>query len=264
MPQRRWQLVEAWKQKRQGQVWVVEEQGGKRGYFKFASKRQWYFSGPMIANEYVAAALAKRLALPVADLEMAVVAGPDGREQRGIVSVAALADEVLTWHDAPLHVKEHPEEFVRNPSLLAATVVFDAWIANIDRAAGKNLILYRDHPEDLYDWYLIDHGHCLYGSPRKWKRGAWNAPIWQQLWRYYHVPKGLLRLQSSLKQLERMIVKIEGLTAGDIEAALNSVPRGELREQERQFMKRLLLHRQQHLRSMLARWIAYKGIKEYR
>lgn len=263
MPRREWRLIKAWKAKRQGQVWVVENQYGRRGYFKFARADQWFFSGPMIANEYISAALATKLGFPVADLEQATVTGPDNIEQRGIVSLELPALEVITWRNAAPDVHKHPEKHVNHIDRLAQLVVFDAWIANIDRATGKNLVLCRDKPDAKYDWYLIDHGHCLYGSPRKWKRGQWNAPIWEQLWRYYNVPKGLLRLQSDYETLLPMIRKIESLNEGDIEMAMQTVPKGFLKDKERRFIKRLLLHRQKNLRTIIRRWLAYKGVKEY-
>ncbi|HEU4964000.1 MAG TPA: HipA family kinase [Bacilli bacterium] len=263
MPRREWRLIQAWKAKRQGQVWVVENQYGRRGYFKFARADQWFFSGPMIANEYISAALAQKLGFPTADLEQAKVEGPDGVEQQGIVSLALPALEVITWREANAAVHKHPEKHVHNLERLAQLVVFDAWIANIDRATGKNLVLHRDKPDEKYNWYLIDHGHCLYGSPRKWKRGQWDTKIWEQLWRYYNVPKGLLRLQSHYDILLPMIRKIEALNESDIEMAMQTVPKSHLKEKERRFIKRLLLHRQKQLRKIIQRWLDYKGIKEY-
>jgi hypothetical protein len=258
-----WKLTETWKAKRQGQVWIVEDESGNRGYFKFTTKKQWFFSGPMIANELIAAALAKRLGFPVAELHIASVLGPDGKIRKGIVSVEIPANEVITWSKANETIHNKPEQYVNRIDLLGALVVFDAWIANIDRALGKNLILYRNNPNEKYNWYLIDHGHTLYGSPRKWKRGAWNSPLWQQLWRFYHVPKGLLRIQSSYSALKPMIKRIESLQRSDIHTALHSVPRHYLRDKERLFIKRLLLHRQKRVRTIMKRWLAYKGTKEY-
>lgn len=257
-----WKLKKAWKAKRQGQVWVVENSSGNRGYFKFATKKQWYFSGPMVANEYIAAALAKKLGIPVAELEMATVAGPNGVLRKGIVSKAVQATEIKTWKDAGSAVYRNVEKVMNQIDLLQGLVVFDAWIANIDRASGKNLIIYRNSPAEKYNWYLIDHGHTLYGSPRKWKRGAWNAPIWRKLWLFYHVPKGLLQIQSSFDLLEPMMQKIESLTEADIDDAIGSVPKGYLRKRERDFIKRLLLHRQKWLRKIIHNWLNYKGLKE--
>ncbi|WP_156157954.1 HipA family kinase [Gordoniibacillus kamchatkensis] len=262
MTEHRWKLIRAWKAKRQGQVWVVRSHSGRNGYFKFTRKDQWYFSGPMIANEYIAAALAAKLGLPVAKLELATVAGPDGRLQKGLVSVAARAKEVTTWNEAGEAVRSHPAKYVKRADLLRSLIVFDAWIANIDRASGKNLVLYRSSGDEKYRWYLIDHGHTLYGSPRKWARGAWNNPLWQKLWTFYHTPKGLLRLQSSWKRLDPMVRRIEKLTPAHIDQALDSVPVGCLRTNERRFIRRLLLTRKKQLRSIIRRWLAYKVRKE--
>ena len=263
MPKRQWELIEAGKPKRHGYVWVVEDRSGERGLFKFATEQQWYFSGPLVANELVAASLSKRLGLPVAELEQASVQGPDGIWREGIVALASTAPEEIPWCEAKDCVHEHPEEHVNEIELLSQLVVFDAWIANIDRASRYNLVLYRHHPEEPYDWYLAGHGHSLYGSPRKWARGAWNTSLWEQLWRFYNVPKGLLRLQSSMEALEPMIRKIEGLKESEIDAMLRRVPRGALRPRVRQFIKRLLLRRQKRLRKIIETWMAYSGPKEH-
>jgi hypothetical protein len=263
MNKQEWMLKETWKAKRQGYVWVVENREGDRGYFKFTTRSQWYYAGPMVANEWVAAALARQLGFPVAKLEIAAVRGPDGRVRKGIVSVEERAAEVVTWRNAAEDIRRRPEEYVNQINYLCGLVVFDAWIANIDRAMGKNLILYRNQMNEKYNWYLIDHGHALYGSPRKWKRGPWDAPLWQKLWRFYHVPQGLLRLQSSLPALESMIKRIQSLDRTQIDAALHSVPKGFLKEKERMFMRRMLLQRQKQVGTMMKRWIAYKGTKEY-
>jgi hypothetical protein len=260
----RWKLKQTFKAKRQGQVWIVEDASGGIGYFKFATKKQWYFAGPMIANEYIAAALAGTLGFPVAELKYAAVEGPDGKQQEGIVSVAADAKEVLTWREADRAVRKAPEKHVKHADLLRGLVVFDAWIANIDRSSGKNLVLHRNSGEEKYDWYLIDHGHSLYGSPRKWVRGSWKSPIWQKIWKYYYTPKGLLRLQSSWKALLPMIRRIEKLEASDIDKALDQVPSGHLHRRERRFIRRLLLTRKKQLRPMLKRWLSYRGVKESR
>ncbi|MBW5446306.1 hypothetical protein GE107_09565 [Cohnella sp. CFH 77786] len=264
MSTHRWTLERDWKSKRQGQVWIVRDSSGNRGYFKFARKDQWYYSGPLVANEYIAAALAKQLGFPVADLEWAEVDGPERRSERGVVSRAAGAWEVITWREADSRVRQDPAKYVNRFGQLRQLIVFDAWIANLDRASGKNLILYRNGPHEKYDWYLIDHGNSLYGSPRKWKRGSWKSAYWRKIWRYYHTPKGLLRVQSSWAALKPMVRRIEGLSSSQIEAALRSVPAGCLRGRDRRFTKRFLLTRRNQLRGMIKRWLAYPGVKESR
>lgn len=236
---------------------------GRRGYFKFATKKQRYYSGPLIANEMISAALAEMLGFPVASLELATVVGPDRKRRNGIVSISEAANEVITWKEADKKVHQRAEDHVKDIELLSTLVVFDAWITNTDRATGKNLILYRDHEEDKYSWYLIDHGLALYGSPRKWRiRGDWKSSVWDKVWIFYHVPRGLLRLQSSFETLEPMIAKIESLPEAKIEEALNCVPKEYLTEKERRFIKRLLLYRQERLQKIIKRWLNYQGKKE--
>jgi hypothetical protein len=218
----------------------------------------------MIANEFIASALARRLGFPVSELEMAEIAGPGGVLQRGMVSCAAAAKEIITWKEAGKRVYLNPAKYVKRINQLRSLIVFDAWITNIDRAAGKNLILFNNGTGEKYDWYLIDHGHALYGSPRKWKRGGWNAPIWQKIWCFYHTPKGLLRQQSSWAVLEPMVRQIERLTEADIEAALDHAPQGYLSIDKRRFIKRLLITRKKQLRGMIKRWLAHNGVKEFK
>nr|AYQ72231.1 hypothetical protein EAV92_06390 [Cohnella candidum] len=257
-----WTVLREWKAKRQGQVWIVRHVSGKRGYFKYATRKQWYFAGPFVANEYIAAKLAAILGFPVAELTIARIRGKDGRIRSGVVSIAEDADEVVTWREAGGHVRSDPARYVNRIDLLRQLIVFDAWITNLDRSNGRNLILYRNRESEKYDWYLIDHGNTLYGSPRKWKRGTWRSPIWQRVWRFCHTPRGLLRLQSSWEVLEPMVSKIESLTEKQIDAALNSVPIGYIGGEHKQFTKRLLLSRKKQLRGIMKRWLAFRGIKE--
>jgi hypothetical protein len=259
-----WRLISTFKAKAQGHVWIVADEQDNEGYFKFTLPEQWYSSGPLYANEYIAARLARRLDLPVAKLKQAVVIGPDGKPQKGFVSVQARAREMTTWNEAAPEIVLHPEKYVKDIGLLSSLVVFDAWIANVDRANGKNLILHRNQESDKYDWYLIDHGLTLYGPPRKWERGVWNSPFWDQLWQHYHVPKGLLRLQSSESVLLPMIRKIEAVKESEIERIVGKLPQEELGGIERRIIMQLLIYRQKRLRGIIKRWLQYGGVKEFR
>jgi hypothetical protein len=78
MTKHEWKLEKEWKDKRQGQVWIVRESGGRRGFFKFAREEQYYYAGTLIANEVITAALARRLGFPAARLEEAVIRGSQG------------------------------------------------------------------------------------------------------------------------------------------------------------------------------------------
>ncbi|WP_052487347.1 HipA family kinase [Gordoniibacillus kamchatkensis] len=252
-----------WKAKPQGSVWVVKDAGGSRGYFKFAVPEQWHYSGTMVANEIIAAELARKVGIPVVVLEHAELAGPDGVVRRGIVSREAAAREVITWKDASAEVRSRPGKYVKNLGKLRGLVVFDAWIMNMDRATGKNLILYRNSPNEKYNWYLIDHGLTLYGSPYKWEKYPYGSEYWNQLWRYYHVPKGLLRLQSSGVKLEPMLRKIEAVSKADIVSIVDGVPGQFLPVAQRDFIVTMLTDRQKELRGIIQRWLEYKGTKEF-
>lgn len=258
-----WKLVKVWMKKPQGDVWVVRSSTGKRHFFKTTERKNPYYAGTMVANEFIAAALANKLGFPVGRLVLAKVKGPDGVWRKGIISKEVGAREVITWNSAKAAVKRTPEKYIKNLQKLKALVVFDAWIVNIDRGKGNNIILYRNHPKAKYDWYLIDHANTLYGSRYKWKRrGVWNRTFWQKLWKYYHVPKGMLRLQSSPQSINPMIRKIASLTAQDIDKAIGRVPRSHLKKRSARFIRKLLITRQRQLPAILRRWRAYKGRKE--
>lgn len=260
----KWRFERVVSHKLQGYVWVVSNPEGRRGYFKFATEDQWHYSGPLIANEFIASHLATHLGFPVGELQEAVVPGPDGVHQHGVVSVVVPAQDVTTWGGAPSEVVQHPERFVYDVPLLSTLVVFDAWTANIDRATGKNIVLYRDHLSQKYRWYLIDHALAMYGAPCKWKDKPWDSRYWEQIWKYHHVPKGLLKLQSTKQTLEPMIERIESLPNTVISDALSQVSRELLDDPGRVFTQRLLLQRRKRLRKMLNEWLEYHGTKEYR
>ncbi len=258
-----WRFERELSVKLQGSVWIVTNPAGTTGYFKFATTDQWRYAGPYIANEWAAAALAKQLDFPVAKLDVAEVIGSDGSPQQGIVSVAMRAPEITTWNHIGQNVRERPEEYVKNVTRLRQLVVFDAWIANVDRAVGKNIVLHRRTGAERYRWYLIDQALALLGAPYKWDEHHWSTAYWDQLWRYYHVPTGLLRIQSSWRVLEPMVERIEQLSTEAIEEAVGSVPSGTLSPPEQQEMIDLLLHRQARLRRIIRRWLAYSGVKEF-
>lgn len=257
-----WKLVKVWMKKPQGDVWIVRDKTGNRGFFKTTEGKNAYYAGTMVGNEFIAAALAKKLGYPVGRLELAHVQGPDGAWRKGIISKEVRAGEIVTWRNARKVVKQKPEKYIKNIQKLKSLVVFDAWIVNIDRGRGENIILYRKHSKAKYDWYLIDHANTLYGSRYKWKRGAWDRAFWQKLWEYYYVPKGMLRLQSSPQSTNPMIRKIASLKAEDIDGAMSRVPKGYLKKQSADFIRRLLITRQSQLPTIIRRWRVYKGKKE--
>jgi hypothetical protein len=256
MYDRSWTFLRKIKEVMYGTVWLVRDSYGDIGYFKFSSKTNWFYSGPLIATEMIAASLASKLGFIVPPLEIVTVTGPNGVKQEGIVSRRAIAKEVLTWSKAPSHVKENPDKYIRGANLLRQLVVFDTWIANLDRGLGMNLILARDQPKEKFHWYLIDHGNCLFGSARKWKRGNWRSEIWLNPAIYCNVSPALL--VSSYRNLKPMITYIESLGEECIDSALESVPQKYLSKKVRRFTKKLLIYRQKRIRNIIGNWLAEK------
>lgn len=263
MTNEQWNLLKVWKEKRQGHVWVVQSDRGRNGYFKFANPAHSYDSGPLIANEWISAQLAVMLGFPVAQLQHTQVIGPDGKLQDGLVSIQVDAREIATWCKVEKKVRQRAEKYVSHVELLKMLVVFDVWIGNIDRASGKNLVLYRNDRNDRYEWYLIDHGHALFGAPKKWHSHQWNEPYWRRPWLFYHVPEGLLRLQVNLHNLEPMLTRVEQVSDETIDNVLGSVPKSHLNEEEHQFIRRWLITRRGQVRQMMRDWVNYRGVKEY-
>lgn len=111
--------------------------------------------------------------------------------------------------------------------------MFDGWIANVDRAAGKNLILYRNAPHEKYDWYLIDHGLALYGAPAKWERYRWDTAHWQRLWLFHHVAEGMARLLRRFEYVEPMIGRIEAIPDAQLAQLVAEMPPSCYSEEER-------------------------------
>lgn len=262
MTQRRWQLRRVVRRSVQGDVWLVQTPAGQRGYFKCTRGYRHYWTGPMVVNEIVAAALARRLGLPIAGLELATIVGPQGRVQRGLVSMRAATGTVVPWRYAPGHVKADPARYINRLDVLAGVAVYDAWISNYDRYLGDNLILWRKPGEIKYDWYLIDNALGLYGAPQKWhRRGRPGSRQWRMIWRFYYVRRNLLSIHSRAT-VEPMISRIERLSQRDIDEAINAAPSQLLTPRLRRFIRNLLLTRQRSLRSMVAAWLAHEGLAE--
>ncbi|WP_134687155.1 HipA family kinase [Brevibacillus migulae] len=145
-------------------VWRVRDRKGNIAYFKFRLQKPWFKRDKsMIANEFIAISLARKLGLPVARLSRAIIKGRSKRPVKGYISRQVNANEVITWKKACDDVKANPQRYINDTHLLARTIVFDVWILNKDRT-DVNLILYRDYPWEKYSWYLIDFGSSLLGS----------------------------------------------------------------------------------------------------
>lgn len=245
-----WQPVQPVSDKPQGRVWLVRRDGpgGERwGFFKYAGPEHRYFAGPMVANEWLAAQLLRRLGLPAAEV---VPARVDGME--GVVSLARVPlARARRWRDLPLRVRRrHLRTFVR-PSRLYGMVVFDVWTTNIDRGSGKNIVVYRRPGERRYRFYLIDHALALHGSYHKWRHyGPWPGPRWRHPWRAYTVPRGL---RPTWRRLAPWVRRVQALPAEELRALVRAVPPRHLAPEEAEFVERLLLVRQRELAEIIAR-----------
>lgn len=259
----RWRFVGPVSAKPQGTVWAVRRIDGLRGFFKFAAPSQWSASGPMIANEWITATLARALGFPAAALEIATVIGPAGQAVTGLISQVPDGVRVTTWREASADVRSQPDRRLRHFTRLRQLVVFDAWTVNVDRASGRNLVLYRAPSDAVWSWYLIDHGLSLYGAPYKWNPGPPDAPFWQDLWRYYHVPRGLLMWQSDWGLLEPMVARIEGLPTRVLASVVADAPVDTVSPDLADFTLALLERRRSALRHLIRRWLDYNGVKEY-
>lgn len=218
----------------------------------------------MVANEYIAARLARMLGLPVAALKEIQVKGPRRKKMRGMVSIKANAKEVIPWKKAKFSSYSLLEREVHEMNLLVQMLVFDAWILNLDRT-NRNLILYRNRSDELYNWYLIDHGIALFGSPVKWKRswarkkyktpGAYEKTLHRRKCRKFlslRVPKGLKAYAMKHRSAtDHMISRISRLSRQEIDRSIRTVPKGYLKPSEKAFVRSMLLKRQKHIRQIV-------------
>lgn len=250
----RWRLVKRLSKKPHGHVWILQrvtENGVQRGYFKFRTRRQAFYGGPLVANELIGARLARELGLPVAELQCIKFRG-----RHGIVSIAVTAPWRRRWRELPRTIRENVHQHFVNPDGLFGMFVFDVFTYNIDRRSGKNLIVYRDRGESLLNWYLIDHGHALFGSPYKWKRiGRWTDPVWDQIMPQYYLPRGLKSQITCFSQLEPWIEKCESLPDDTLRAIVSDVPAKFLPRRVADNILSILQYRRARLRRILRSWI---------
>lgn len=261
MGKRKWKFKNLLRSMYGRQIWRVANRRGTRGYFKFPVSKDRKELRFLVANEYIAASLARSVGLPVAKVKEISVKGPKGMKRRGIVSIRAKAKKVIPWKKAREEVHMQPGKHVKQTDLLGQVMVFDAWILNPDRT-NHNLILYRNKPAARYKWYLIDHGIALFGKPSKWSlRKAKKSFVCKRSFKFslhskkkkrIRVPKGLKRFISANRQVaERMISKIESLPRSDINKAIKRVPKGYLKKSEKKFIKKMLLCRQKQMKEIV-------------
>lgn len=269
MGNRKWKFKKVFRNLYGRQIWIVTNRKGRRGYFKFPVSRKRKEHRILIANEFIAASLARSVGLPVAQVKEIKVKGPKGLKRKGILSLKAKAKKVIPWRKAREELHLRPDQYVEKANQLAQVMVFDAWILNPDRT-NRNLVLYRKKSRDRYKWYLIDHGIALFGKASQWslrkakktyscKRSS-RMSLLSRTKRGLRIPKGLKRFSSeNWQSTESMIVKIQSLPKAVITKAFTKVPHGYLKKSEKRFMKSVLRCRQKRLRQ-----IVEKATKRFR
>ncbi|MGG1664171.1 HipA family kinase [Brevibacillus sp. NRS-1366] len=261
----RWRYRKLFRKRYGRIIWLVTKRNGEKGYFKFpVQKKQRKEQRILVANEYIAAALAKRVGLPVAKVKLVTVRGPRGIRRRGLLSQKASANKVIPWKRAKKRVYRRLDEKVKKANLLARIAAFDAWIMNPDRN-NRNLILYRKKSAKQYKWYLIDHGIAVFGKPSRWslrkakrqfrKKKAYKFTMHSgSKKKKQRVPKGLKRFtQDNQKSLDKMVKKIKKLPNSAIRKAVKKVPRGYLKRAERKFITKVLIHRKKQIKKIVKR-----------
>ena len=254
-----WSITEQWKCKPQGQVWRVADKNGRTGFFKFAFRRQWYYAGPLVGNEWIARRLATEAGLSSAQVEVAHIRH-GGAELFGIVSLPRQGARLLDWSCLSDAERIRAADSVHQMNRLVGTIAFDSWLTNIDRGSGRNVILYKDGDE-RYRWYLIDHAYALYGSPRKWEMHGATTQHWLDIWRFYHIPRGWQKL-ATRGVLWEMAERIRRVPRSYIQDVIASVPDPSYSDRIKRDVSRMLLYRKSALPHMLDRWMQFRGRKE--
>ncbi len=257
-----WRVIRAVSAKPQGYVWEVAEEppdgaptasGGispRHGFFKFTLPKNGYWGGPAAANELIAAGLARRVGLNAADVIPAYIEG-----RLGVVSLVRPAAHLAAWRDLPAKVHRDIRRYVANAHQFRVMLAFDAWVLNIDRATGKNIIACQQAEGSPWRVYFIDHGHTLHGNYDRWRWGGpYRSRFWDDLWRYYGVPAGVRRYLTSYHQVAPYVRRIEEVTPAQIRQEIRSVPPQLLTPKEAKLIEDLLLWRQKRLSSILRRW----------
>ncbi|WP_312116175.1 HipA family kinase [Brevibacillus reuszeri] len=260
----RWRYRKLFRKRYGRIIWLVIKRNGKKGFFKFpVQKKQRREHRILVANEYIAAALAKSVGLPVAKVKQVTVRGPRGIRRRGLLSQKASANKVIPWKKAKKRVHRKPQKKVKKGDMLARIVAFDAWIMNPDRN-NRNLILYRKKSAKHYKWYLIDHGIAVFGKPSRWslrkakrkfrKKKAYKFTMHSGSKKKQRIPKGLKRFTlDNRKSFDKMVKKIKKLPNSVIRKAVKKVPKGCLRRAERKFITKLLIHRKKQIKKIVKR-----------
>lgn len=255
-------MIRAVSAKPQGYVWEVAEEAPagapiasgwanpRHGFFKFTTQANRYWGGPSAANELIAAGLARLVGLDAAGVVPARIEG-----HLGVVSLVRPAAHLVAWRNLPAQVHRNIRRYIANAHQFRAMVAFDAWVVNIDRSSGANVIAYKQAEGSPWRVYFIDHGHTLHGNYDRWR---WGGPhrgrFWDDLRRYYGVPPGVRRYVTSYHQVMPYVRRIKKITPRQIRQVIGSVSPQLLTRREARLIEDLLLWRQKRLEFILRRW----------
>jgi hypothetical protein len=233
-----------------GPVWVVtrDKNGRKqKGYFKFPTRKNKKYAGPLLANELISYRLARSLNLKVAKIELTKIKG-----KQGIVSIVRPARYHYTWNELGKRLNDSIINHINESEQLLKTFVFDIWICNIDRH-GENLITFP--LGNKYSFYLIDHGLALLGAIKR-RRVPWNSSYWNHVVKYnQHYVRGLRSYIYGYQQLSPFVKQIQSIPAHKIKKIVKSVPTSILPYNKKKIVIKLLLSRQKNLHVIVNRWV---------
>jgi len=249
---KRWRYIKEISNKRMvGSVWFVQKGEGNElqdGFFKFTNETSYGFSGSVPINEYMAYLLGKEIGLPLATIVPARI-----NQVEGVISLKKVKDRTL-YNWAQMWKKfDQPLEHVLQSDRLIKMFVFDVWIVNIDRN-NRNILFYKSEQfDDLYDFYLIDHGLSLLGA-FQWKRKSWDDPYWEKVASYKNkYMKGLPEfLLQNEEKLTTYAEEIQTISDRQITKLVDSVR--DLKKSEKDMVRNFLIQRKNHLPEMINRW----------
>lgn len=194
-------------------------------YFKYPIANP---TGPICANEFIAARLGQKLELPINKTQFKNFDGIDG------VLIEKSPGEVNMWRNFPF--KDDLARTLDSFDLLIKTVVFDIFIENLDR--NPDNIIYSRIRNKKYDFYLIDHSISLYGSsPQPLDYNAFPFSSMVQI-------EELRKLfNKGFDIFKGDIQKITELDDVYITELVNSVPENYLSSAQKNSIKDLLINR---------------------
>ncbi|MEA2372122.1 MAG: hypothetical protein QOH12_2516 [Solirubrobacteraceae bacterium] len=203
-----------------GSRWVAK---GK----PFASTRPYE-----AANELIAWRLAKALGLPVLE---AGLLRYDGHLSFGSREMQAGTFEHRLTQQRLLQCS--------NPAVLPSVVVFDVWLANVDRNVD-NLLPRKAHgTSSAWELVLLDHGSTLVHPLLNIEELSAKAEAPAKLYGM----GALHALYGKRADMERAICRVQDMNANDVERCVREVPTELLSHEDKAVVSRFLVERRRLL-----------------